>query len=454
MKSRIYFVLSFFSACVIILSWLILNQLIEYRKDLKKELFESQVDSFMYSLKERLFGNQIILEDIVGFFSGSEFVSFTEWNEYFSHVDIQEKFPGIIWIAFIKKISSSEKITFQNEISRSLHRDVKIWPEGARSVYYPIQYVNSQLYEGLVGYDFASNETQGALLSNAPIGTISTMDSLKINSSKKNRSEKILYIPVMKGSDRVGWVVATLNFATIIKDIGKNLLAPTLSLEVYTGDASDGKNILFQKNQISAKPFELSTEKSIDFAGTQLTFVFNGTFPSVKNITAYPFFLVLFLLLVSILFGLFLYFRYLKKSGYTTSEEKLQENILSSLTYAIIAVNMEGIIIFFNPAAEKLLGYSASEMVGKKSPISFHDPDEMAQRAKELSVILNREVKSGLEVFIAFAEKHMVEDRMWTYITKDNHRVSVRLSIATLNNEKGELIGYVGVSATTAQLRV
>ncbi|MFV0487964.1 MAG: CHASE domain-containing protein, partial [Vibrio fluvialis] len=50
----------------------------------------------------------------------------------------------------------------------------------------------------------------------------------------------------------------------------------------------------------------------------------------------------------------------------------MQRTILSSAGYAIIASDLDGIITVFNPSAEKLLGYKASEMIGICTPSRFH----------------------------------------------------------------------------------
>ena len=63
----------------------------------------------------------------------------------------------------------------------------------------------------------------------------------------------------------------------------------------------------------------------------------------------------------------------------------LQRAMLEGAGYAIIATSPQGIIQLFNPAAERMLGYAAAEMVGEKTPGVFHVTDEIIARAKELT---------------------------------------------------------------------
>ena len=126
---------------------------------------------------------------------------------------------------------------------------------------------------------------------------------------------------------------------------------------------------------------------------------------------------------------------------------RLQEAIINATDLAIISTNPEGIITSFNVAAERLLGFKAEDMIGKQTPILFHDPDEIVLRAKELSEELNDTIIPGFDVFVAKARARKTTDRYeWTYVSKSGHRFPVMLSISCLHDEKDRLIGYAGIA--------
>jgi PAS domain S-box-containing protein len=125
----------------------------------------------------------------------------------------------------------------------------------------------------------------------------------------------------------------------------------------------------------------------------------------------------------------------------------LQRAMLEGAGYAIIACDKQGIIQLFNPAAERMLGYTAAEMVGKLTPAAFHVPEEIAARAKELTAELGREVPVGFATFTAKAELGQPDQREWTYVRKDGSRFPVLLSVTTLFAERGHLIGSLGVAS-------
>jgi len=125
----------------------------------------------------------------------------------------------------------------------------------------------------------------------------------------------------------------------------------------------------------------------------------------------------------------------------------LQRAILNAANYAIISASPEGTILTFNPAAEKMLGYSAAEVVGIKTPAFIHDPNEVAARAAELTRELGREIPPGFEAFVAKARLGLPDEREWTYIRKDGTRFPVRLSVTALFDDQGRVSGTLGIAA-------
>lgn len=125
----------------------------------------------------------------------------------------------------------------------------------------------------------------------------------------------------------------------------------------------------------------------------------------------------------------------------------LQQAILDSANYAIISTTAEGTILTFNQAAERLLGYAASEMVGKTTLVALHDPDEVVRRAEELSRELGVPIAPGFEVVVAKARGGEVEEREWTYIRKDRSRFPVLLSVTALREPQGQIVGFLGIGS-------
>lgn len=121
------------------------------------------------------------------------------------------------------------------------------------------------------------------------------------------------------------------------------------------------------------------------------------------------------------------------------------ELIMNSSHLSIIATDLNGIIVNFNRAAERITGYLANEVIGKQTPEIFHDPDEIKKYAAELFKKYGRFVQPNFRVFVEALEFVDVDEHEWTYIRKNGERVTVLLSITGIK-KSGILTGYVGVA--------
>lgn len=124
----------------------------------------------------------------------------------------------------------------------------------------------------------------------------------------------------------------------------------------------------------------------------------------------------------------------------------LQRSILESAGYAIVATDEDGIITVFNPAAETLLGYSATEVIGHGSPASFHLVEEVVARAAALSKEFAYTIEPGFEVFVAKARLAIADINPWTYVHKSGRHIPVKLNVSSLRDEQGHLFGFLGIA--------
>jgi PAS domain S-box-containing protein len=121
----------------------------------------------------------------------------------------------------------------------------------------------------------------------------------------------------------------------------------------------------------------------------------------------------------------------------------LQNAILTSANFSIIATDEKGIIQLFNVGAERMLGYAAAEVVNKINPSDIHDPQEVQARAQALSLELGTTISPGFEA-LAFKASRGIEDIYeLTYICKDGSRFPAIVSITALRDDDHDLIGYL-----------
>ena len=121
----------------------------------------------------------------------------------------------------------------------------------------------------------------------------------------------------------------------------------------------------------------------------------------------------------------------------------LQNAILTSANFSIIATDEKGIIQLFNVGAERMLGYTAAEVVNKINPSDIHDPQEVKARAQALSLELATPITPGFEA-LAFKASRGIEDIYeLTYLRKDGSRFPAIVSITALRDDYGAIIGYL-----------
>jgi PAS domain S-box-containing protein len=121
----------------------------------------------------------------------------------------------------------------------------------------------------------------------------------------------------------------------------------------------------------------------------------------------------------------------------------LQSAIFNSENFSSIATDEKGVIQLFNVGAERMLGYTAMEVVDKITPADISDPQEVIVRAKALSHELATTITPGFDA-LAFKASRGIEDIYeLTYIRKDGSRFPAVVSVTALRDAQGGIIGYL-----------
>jgi PAS domain S-box-containing protein len=123
-----------------------------------------------------------------------------------------------------------------------------------------------------------------------------------------------------------------------------------------------------------------------------------------------------------------------------------QRRVLDSTNYAIIAVNEDGIIIEFNKGAEQMLEYSAEEILGKSTPMLFHDFNEVKKNTEELNQKYHIKLDPSFETLVFKSRIGVTNNSEWTFITKSKQRINVWLTINTIKDDDGRIKGFMGIA--------
>jgi len=131
----------------------------------------------------------------------------------------------------------------------------------------------------------------------------------------------------------------------------------------------------------------------------------------------------------------------------------LQNAIFKSANFSCIATDEKGVIQLFNVGAERMLGYTASEVLNKVTPAALHDPQEVIARGAALSLEFSTPILPGFEA-LAFKASRGIEDIYeLTKVRKDGSRFPAVISVTALRDAQDGIIGYllIGTDNTARQ---
>ncbi len=125
-----------------------------------------------------------------------------------------------------------------------------------------------------------------------------------------------------------------------------------------------------------------------------------------------------------------------------TNEELRKSNevrqaMVQSSPLAIWALDHEGLVTFWNPAAEKIFGWTAQEVIGKPLPII---PEDQREEQKQwLEAFRRGETLTGVER---------------SRLRKDGTRIHVSISTAPLRDAQGRISGTLAIDSDITQRKL
>src|SRR5882672_5406480 len=121
----------------------------------------------------------------------------------------------------------------------------------------------------------------------------------------------------------------------------------------------------------------------------------------------------------------------------------LQSAIFNSANFSSIATDAKGVIQIFNVGAERMLGYTAAEVMDRITPADISDPHELIARAEALSAELGTTITPGFEALVFKASRGIEDIYELTYIRQDGSRFPAIVSVTALRDDQNAIIGYL-----------
>lgn len=425
---------------------------------------------------------------------GLEHFNYQEMQAYTNSRDFEKEFTGARGLGVIRLVEQSQLDNFINQARKDRpdgQYEVKQLEPHPNSLFV-IQYIEPEYKnKEAVGLDIGSESNRrSAALKAANTNSVQlTAPITLVQANEKIKHGFLILQPIYqvvredsqanKNLEPLGWTYAPL----LIEEILASIRGLNNQIQLSITDVSDEGSIeFFQYNYSTVEDTSFQVSRKLFLFG-RIWHVDASAYPSFikennleyRNRVFFEFMGAAAIIALVIFIIQLVYARRLQKASYLNEISRfreealeksklkleqevfdrtqeiqkvnlLQNSILEGSGYAIIATDVTGTITLFNTAAEKLLGYSRKEMIGQHTPATFHLESEVVARAEELTKELGVTVEPGFESFIAKSRDGQPDVNNWIYVQKSGEQIPVKLSVACLRNNDGDIFGYLGIA--------
>ncbi len=138
--------------------------------------------------------------------------------------------------------------------------------------------------------------------------------------------------------------------------------------------------------------------------------------------------------------------RNMAEAALLAANKSLIDVLNAATNTSIISTDKNGMITLFSKGAEKMLGYSAEEVVGIATPALFNL--EVANIEREIKLTHEADGSdTGFEKNVANPMINKSESQYSTYVRKDGSLIYVDLSLTAIRDKNDEVTGFIGIAS-------
>ncbi len=425
--------------------------------------FNEYCESVSQDITGRMDMYRRLLQSGVGIFIASEEVTRDEWQAYYEYRKATMQFAGMQAFAFAEVVYPDDLAQHMERIRAEGIPEYRVWPEGERSVYIPVIFVNpfDATNRDALGFDVFSEPVRRAAMERARdtarVGMSGRVRLVVGDTDEDVQSAYVIYIPVFDGippagvearrSTLRGYVFAALR----VKDLIRGIFAespPRIAFELYDGVTVSPENLLFESSELdgageAAHRPRFSSQVPLELYGHTWTLVFHSTPQFDADYTPYwPWIILVGGLAVSILGFLLARSQQNVVIKAQVLAEKLTMDLheteeslratLYSIGDAVISTDGEALVTAMNPVAASLTGWTEAEAIGQPLADIFRIINENTREPVEspAEVVL----KEGRIVGLA---NHTL------LLSRDGREFPIADSGAPIRNAAGDITGVV-----------
>jgi len=270
--------------------------ILDLDKQSQKIEFIGLADKMTTQIQDKLQTHEQVLMGFQGLFAASTEVTPNEFINFFNIQKITSRFPDSQGVGFIEYVSGEEeKIEFYKKLEKH-DLEFTIYPEGTRSEYYPVVYLEPQDFRNTraLGYDVYTEEIRRHSIDKA-ISTGQTTITGKVILVQEvgtNVQNGFLMLMPVYGLDEdtnqvqlEGLVYSVFRMNDFVQGIWDVEIFKDIEIKIYDGPPIS-ENLFFDSTNIDSNSKDLifSHSQGIEFGQKQWFFTYSGTLPTVENL--------------------------------------------------------------------------------------------------------------------------------------------------------------------------
>lgn len=441
---------------------------------------------FSSELRERLNLHAQFLRTLGAYFATHPQPSAAEWRRFSGGIELKKNLPGATVFGFTAAINGNSLDAFEANARRLLEQPgYRIHPQATASQVYPVLYLApaTPAHDGALGFDMGSEALRRqAIQLAAQVGDVVMSGRITLYFDKDAAIPGFLMVAPVYRADMpthnveqrrkalLGVVFSAYRMTELMHSL-RQRMDQNLAIRIYDAysqEASEAPQepVLYADSNPELQPedIERSSQIEIDFGrrtwllefrqrrqGAEGALIDDTNFTLVGGLSISALVAIIFFVLIghrqrAMTYAMRLTSDLRRAEISARGADKLKQAVLDAATeIAIVATDTDGVITIFNRGAENMLGYRASEVIGKATPAVYHEPQEFQARKKALTENLGRPV-ADVEVFAAMALRHGSEHRQWTFISQGGEMLHVDQVVTLQRNSEGGVDGYVIVA--------
>jgi signal transduction histidine kinase len=168
--------------------------------------FEAAGQEVQEKIRNRIDTSVALLLAARGFVGSAPSLHRSLFERYVAELDIETYYPGILGIGFAARTTPADRTRFELAARAQSYADFRIWPEGEREEYFPINFLepSHRRNRAAIGYDMFSEPVRRAAMSRARDTGLPSA-SAKVTLVQEIDADKqagfLIYVPVYRQAD-------------------------------------------------------------------------------------------------------------------------------------------------------------------------------------------------------------------------------------------------------------